>query len=72
MLLQYSYTCIITQNTILRLRHGIFYRLVGAVIHQSLHNNCGHYTSYFLDHNQNQWFFANDVKVWNTMYIHTV
>ena len=39
------------------------------MIHHRLGSGCGHYTSYFLDHDkQQQWFFADDDKV--NIYIH--
>jgi hypothetical protein len=69
--LQHHNTCLFTQpNMTLGLdtprykyRNGVCYRLVGAVIYHTLGLNCGHYTSYFLDNNQNQWFHADDEKV---------
>lgn len=43
------------------------YRLIGVIIHIGISNACGHYTSYFVDQN-NQWFFADDEKVINRLW----
>ena len=51
------------QEGYLRIGGGACYRLVGAVIHYRYGNNSGHYTSYFLDHGQKQWFLADDGMV---------
>ena len=40
------------------------YKLTGAVIYQGCPaGDSGHYTCYFMDQNQNQWFYANDSHV---------
>jgi ubiquitin C-terminal hydrolase len=50
------------QSAFLKMRNRVCYRLVGAIVHTEL--TCGgHYTCYFLDHGQEQWFHANDSKV---------
>ena len=51
------------QDAFLRLQNGVCYRLIGAVIHYRYGENSGHYTSYFADHNQNEWFLADDASV---------
>lgn len=53
---------IYTQNAFLRLGNRVCYKLVGVVRYISLQLG-GHYVCYFLDHGQNQWFYANDDKV---------
>ena len=39
------------------------YKLVGAVIYHRRENASGHYTSYFIDEQQSQWFLADDARV---------
>ena len=58
-------TCIyiIIQNAFLRFGNGVCYKLIGVVVHHTLGFAGGHYTCYFHDHCQNQWFYANDEKV---------
>ena len=48
----------------LHVTRKICYKLVGLVVHHQLGIDAGgHYTSFFIDSNQNQWFNANDAKV---------
>ena len=48
------------QDAFLRIGKDGCYRLVGAIVHHNLGDGCGHYTSFFLDREQKQWFHAND------------
>ena len=48
------------QDAFISVGKGTCYRLVGAVIYYGHGKQSGHYTSYFLDHNQKQWFLADD------------
>lgn len=48
------------QDAFLCFGSGVCYKLVGAKTLVS----CVINYSYFLDHNQNQWFYANDEKVY--------
>ena len=55
-------TCVL-QDAYLRFGSGVCYKLVGVIIYVKLSKTCGHYTSYFLDCNQDKWFYADDEKV---------
>ena len=56
-------TYIMLQDAFLRIGKDGCYKLVGAIIHHELGEGSGHYTSFFLDHDQKQWFHADDDKV---------
>ena len=58
------------KEAFLRTGNGVCYQLVGVVIHHRLGSNSGHYTSYFLDRNQKQWFYADDLRVKITGLLH--
>ena len=47
----------------MELGNRVCYKLVGVIIHCDWGKAGGHYTCYFLDHSQNQWFYANDEQV---------
>ena len=51
------------QDAFLHLGTNVTYRLIGAVLHQHLGSDGGHYSCYFVDHIQHKWFYANDDKV---------
>ena len=45
------------------MRNAVCYKLVSVIVHHAWGGNQGHYTTYFLDHQQQQWFYANDEQV---------
>ena len=45
------------------MRNGTCYKLVAVVIYFPWSGDDGHYTSYILDHGQQQWFYVDDEKV---------
>lgn len=51
------------QDAFLHLRTNVTYRLIGAILHQQIGSNGGHYMCYFADHVHATWFYANDDKV---------
>ncbi len=57
---------ILMQNSFLRIKAGVLYRLVGCVMYCSFSRTSGHYTSYIWDRQQNEWFLTNDDKVHKT------
>ena len=52
-------------NAYLKMKNDVCYKLVAVIMHHAWGGNTGHYTTYFLDHAQQQWFYADDEKVYH-------